>query len=257
MFRPSLTLPYLLLLLAAANLRAQAPAAPTLTFPGDMAQNVVVTTSLKWKKVSGATGYHVQLDTGASFAMPVFEDSTLTDTTAKAPKLSDSTRFFWRVRAANAAGFGAWSKLRSFTTNPPLGAGPTTVAPDFGAEGTPLFPTLVWNSFPGTKTYAVQVSITSNFATLVFSDTSVADTTRKVSGLEKDVLYYWHVRANTSPVHTAWTKSAFSTAEPASVVREPKARRAARQGSRGSAAAAETGLYLRAGIGHRADGRVR
>jgi hypothetical protein len=201
----------LTLLLAAAAIRAQEPAAPVLAYPGDMAKNITVSTSLKWKKTVGATGYHVQLSSESGFAAPLFEDSTLIDTLASVKKLADTTMYYWRVRARNATGFGVYSKTRSFTTNPPLGAGPTLVSPEDFSLGQSLSPTFKWNAFPGAKTYGVQVSLANNFSTIFFTDTSVADTTLKVTGLTKGTYYYWHVRANTSPVKTAWTKGSFTT----------------------------------------------
>jgi hypothetical protein len=200
-----------LLLTAAAWAAAQAPVAPVPAFPADKAKNISIYTNLKWKKTAGATGYHVQLATDSAFAAPVFEDSTLVDTLVQMRKIADSTVFYWRVRAGNASGFGPYSKIRSFTTQPPLGEGPATVAPENYAVGVALAPTLVWNAFPGAKSYGIQVSLASNFSSILFEDTGVADTTRKLPALEKGTTYYWHVRANTTPVKTGWTKATFMT----------------------------------------------
>jgi hypothetical protein len=198
-----------LCLLAAASARAQAPAAPALAYPGDGAQNITIYATLKWRKTAGATVYHVQLDTAAAFAAPLFDDSAVADTSSKMTRLADSTRYYWRVRAGNASGFGAWSKARNFTTNPTLTAGPVIVSP-FGDA--PLSPTLVWNSYPGAKTYTVQISFASNFDSILYARTDVADTALKVEGLEPGTSYFWHVRANTTPVYTGWTKGFFTTA---------------------------------------------
>jgi hypothetical protein len=202
-----------LLLAASVWARAQAPAAPVLTYPGDMARNIPVSTSLKWKKVSGATGYHAQVAMEPGFAAPLVDDSTLVDTLASVKKLADSTTYYWRSRARNASGYGAWSKIRSFTTNPPLGSGPEIVAPELYSLGAALSPTLVWKTFPDAKSYGVQVSLATNFSTILFQDTAVKDTSLKITGLQKGTLYYWHVRANTAPVKTAWTKGNFTTLE--------------------------------------------
>jgi hypothetical protein len=63
-----------------------------------MARNIPVSTSLKWKKVSSATGYHAQLATEPGFAEPLFEDSALADTLALVKRLTDTTTYFWLVR---------------------------------------------------------------------------------------------------------------------------------------------------------------
>ncbi|MDB5105709.1 MAG: hypothetical protein JWP91_3398 [Fibrobacteres bacterium] len=208
---PSLCLTLFLALAASGRVHAQLPAAPIPAYPGDMARNIPVSTSLKWKKVSAAVGYHVQLSADPGFAAQFFEDSTLVDTLASVKRLADTTTYYWRARARSAAGFGPYSKVRSFTTNPPLGAGPTLVEPAESSLGQSLSPTLRWNAFPGAKAYGVQVSLMNNFSVLFFQDTSVADTVLKITGLEKGTLYYWHVRANTVPVKTGWTKGNFTT----------------------------------------------
>ena len=220
--RPRAALAALILaaaLAAAATARAQAPAAPIPAYPSDLAQNITVYATLKWKKTSGAATYHVQLDTTAGFAAPLVQDSAVADTSLKMTRLADSTKYWWRVRAANASGFGPWSKLRAFTTTPPLVAGPVLVAPEYFATGVAKSPTLIWNAFPEAKGYTLQVSLTGNFDSLLFTKTDVMDTTWKLSGLDMDVTYYWHVRANTSPVYTAWTKGAFTTGLPAALGR--------------------------------------
>ena len=229
-------------------LPADVPAAPVPAYPGDQAVNVTVYATLKWKPVAGAVKYHVQLDTVPTFAAPLAEDSAVADTSFKLARLADSTRYCWRVRAANASGFGAWSKLRAFTTTPPLSGGPVIVSPGYGDEGTPLSPTLVWNAVAGAKTYTVQLSFASNFDSLVYSKTDVADTALKVTGLQKDQFYFWHVRANTTPVYTAWSKSAFATTTPATVLRKPE------RGAQGRRMRVPTTAL---GRDYRADGRIR
>lgn len=206
------TLPSLLLA-AAVWAHAQAPVAPTPAYPADKGVNIATAVSLKWKKVDAATGYEAQLASEPTFAAPLQDDSTLTDTLYHLSHLADTTLYYWRVRARNDAGFGPFSKARSFTTTPPLGAGPTIVSPQAGDMDIALEPILKWNTFAGTTTYGLQISTASNFSTLLFTDTSIADTLLKVTGagLVKGTLYYWHVRANTSPVKSAWTKGSFST----------------------------------------------
>ncbi|MDB5050354.1 MAG: hypothetical protein JWO30_3425 [Fibrobacteres bacterium] len=202
-----------LILAAAAWAGAQLPVAPTLAYPADKGVNVATAVSLKWKKVATATGYEAQVASEATFAAPLMDDSTLTDTLYHVSHLADTTVYYWRARAKNAGGYGPYSKARSFTTTPPLGAGPILVSPEVSAMDVALEPTLKWNVFGDAKTYGLQISLASNFSSLLFNDTSIADTLLKVTGagLIKGTTYYWHVRANTSPVKTAWTKGSFTT----------------------------------------------
>ena len=92
-----------------------APAAPMLVWPvyGDTSQPI--TPTLKWSKVSGAASYHMQVATDTGFTNVFMEDSTLTDT-LKAIVLDSTTTYYWRVRAKNTGGSGAWSGVWNFKT---------------------------------------------------------------------------------------------------------------------------------------------
>jgi hypothetical protein len=212
----------LLPLLIIAAVQAQTPVAPVQTFPSDKAVNVLTATSLKWHKTAGATGYAVQLSTDTTFATPLLDDSALTDTLDHVSHLTDTTVYFWHVRALGASGFGPYSKVHSFTTAPPLDAGPTIIVPP-DVTPPPLMPTLMWNTFAGAKTYAVQISTANNFSTLNLTEASISDTTYTPKGLDLGTGYYWHVRANTSPVPSAWSKGFFNTGGTAAVAAKAKA----------------------------------
>jgi hypothetical protein len=92
------------------------PTAPVLATPVDNAIGVPVSTSLSWVAVPGATTYRVQVSTSSTFTTSVVDDSTLTGTSRAVSGLANSTMYYWRVRAKNAAGFGAFSAARSFKT---------------------------------------------------------------------------------------------------------------------------------------------
>lgn len=206
--------PLLLTLIVATSLsRAQAPAAPVLAFPADKAKDISIYTSIKWKKVASATAYHLQVSADTAFALPFYNDSALTDTLAAMKRLADSTTYYWRVRAANAIGFGPYSKVRSFLTNPVLDAGPVVVSPESYSTDVPTATTLIWQAFPSAKTYWIQVSLASNFNPVLINDSAVADTVRKIDKLAMGTVYYWHVRAVNGATKSAWTKSQFATVE--------------------------------------------
>lgn len=97
------------------------PAAPTLSSPANGASDQALGVTLSWNSVAGALNYKLQVATDSGFTTTVYENDVLT-TTSAAPGLSVSTRYYWRVAAANAGGFGSWSSTRWFdtTTNVPV-----------------------------------------------------------------------------------------------------------------------------------------
>jgi hypothetical protein len=92
------------------------PTTPSLTSPADLSTGVSTSTALEWSSSATATKYHVQVSTNSSFTAVVSEDSSLNQTIFSPSGLSNSTTYYWHVRAGNAAGWSSWSASRSFTT---------------------------------------------------------------------------------------------------------------------------------------------
>lgn len=83
------------------------PIMPVLVFPSNLAVGVPLNPVCVWNKVAGAETYHLQIATTSTFASPVFDDSTLTDTT-KAVTLTGAGTYYWRVRTKNVTGTSAY-----------------------------------------------------------------------------------------------------------------------------------------------------
>lgn len=98
---------------------AQAPAAPALLTPEPEAAWVQSTT-FSWDPVAGADSYHLQVASSYNFASPLVNDSGVTTTSKSSPMFAPRTVYFWRVRAKNASGVGAWSTIRTFTSVVPM-----------------------------------------------------------------------------------------------------------------------------------------
>jgi uncharacterized repeat protein (TIGR02543 family) len=74
----------------------------------------------------------------------------------------------------------------------------TLVYPASGATGVVLPVAFRWNKVTSATNYEFDLSFSSSFATTVASDTTLTDTTKTVSGLLSDTVYYWRVRAKNS-----------------------------------------------------------
>ena len=62
------------------------------------------------------TNYWIEYGTDSTFATVTGRDSTLTDTTKAVTGLSTGTSYYWRVKAKNQIGWGAFSTKFKFTT---------------------------------------------------------------------------------------------------------------------------------------------
>jgi hypothetical protein len=72
--------------------------------------------SLKWKESRYADYYYLQVSKDPALSTVIKSDSTRTDTTCVMPGLENNTKYYWRVRGKNAAGYGLWSDVGNFTT---------------------------------------------------------------------------------------------------------------------------------------------
>jgi hypothetical protein len=253
----------------------QSPVAPLPISPAEGSMTIPLTTRASWHPSPGATGYHLQLSDDSLFSTFVVNDSTLADTSRQVSGLGMNRIYFWRVRAKNAAGPGAFCPRVKFTTvdvpSPsgnltaapgtlPPGGGdvtltwtsanadsasinqgigrvglqgsrvvtvgttktftltlygqsqrtygatvtvqglqvpgvPVAVSPSEGSVNVPLSSSMVWRPSAGATQYHLQVSDDSLFSTFAVNDSTVADSSLQVTGLDKNRIYFWRVRA--------------------------------------------------------------
>jgi hypothetical protein len=171
-----------------ATLAGPAPAAPA-----NGATNVTSTPTFSWAAVAGATGYVVEASTSSTFATTLFSQNVTGTSLVSPVALPASTQVFWRVRTRNACGEGANSATSSFTTGLP--AAPTLTAPANGATGVSTSPTFTWAAANGATGYVVEASISSTFATTLFSQSATGTTLNSPVGLPVSTPIFWRVRA--------------------------------------------------------------
>lgn len=98
----------------------------------------------------------------------------------------------------------------AWATTPP--AAPTLVSPDDSATGVSTSPTLFWNSSAQATTYHLQLSTVSTFASTVFDDSTLTDTSKQVGLLTNSTTYFWRVSAkNTSGTSSFSSARSFTT----------------------------------------------
>lgn len=105
----------------AANLRLRVlggiPEAVVLDTPADGAADVALRPAFGWAPADGGQTYDIEIAADAAFVEVVESATGLTDTTFTPPAdLASGSEFFWRVRAVNICGAGAFSPTFRFTT---------------------------------------------------------------------------------------------------------------------------------------------
>ena len=191
------------------------PVAPVLFSPVDSAQNEETSLTLSWLTSAGANTYRLQVSTTNNFASTVINDSTNTGTSQPITGLTVGTIYYWRVNAKNTAGTSSYSTVWRFTTIAP--GTPTLVAPLNESIDQAVNPTLIWNAIPTADTYRLQVSTTNTFATTVYNDSTITNTSQEISGLAVGTLYFWRVNSKISGGTSAYSNVwSFTTLAPPS-----------------------------------------
>jgi hypothetical protein len=209
------------------------PGAPSPATPGNGATGVTVASPLlTWTApAAGSLPF--------TYELVVTTDDALTNVAAAAPSvtttswavdkpLTNSQRYFWRVRASNTAGAGPWSNTYQFTCQsattpdaaPELPGAPTPAGPTNGATGvTVSSPVLTWTApAAGTPlfTYAVVVAVDDALTNVIAAATGLTTTAWAVDlALANSQRYYWRVRANNVAGAGPWSSTYQFTCEAA------------------------------------------
>lgn len=181
------------------------PTQVNLFSPANYAVNQPVNITLKWYKAIDQTlksnkavsNYWVEYSTDSSFIIGVVKDSTLTDSLKSVSVLSLGNKYYWRVKAKNAAGWGSFSSIWNFTTVPPTPAAPVLVSPLNNVTNLQLNVLLDWSIVSFAVTYRIQIATDSLFTSIVFDTSNVSrDSLRLRSGiLILNTKYFWRVNA--------------------------------------------------------------
>jgi transposase-like protein len=182
------------------------PGIPSLVSPSASAVDQPVSLQLEWNSVAEALKYRVQLATNTGFTGAVVDDSTLTTTSRNVGPLSSGTTYYWRARASNTFGAGAWSLARSFTTVLLPPGIPTLVSPSVNAANQPVSLQLGWSRVTGATKFRVQLATDNAFTGIVVDDSTVTTVSRSVGPLSQGTAYYWRVSASNSAGAGAWSQ---------------------------------------------------
>jgi hypothetical protein len=173
---------------------------------------------LDWGDVADATAYDLQVATGTfgknTPDQVIVDETGLTSSSYQVNGLSNSTTYFWRVRATNAGGASDWTSSASFQTEAAavvLPGAVTLTAPTDAATGVSTSPTLDWEAASDAATYDVQVSTDAGFGSTVLDQTGVADTQLAASGLSNSTTYFWRVRGVNADGNGEWSSASFTT----------------------------------------------
>lgn len=183
------------------------PATPVLVAPFNESDSEGNSVDLTWSYADYASFY----------VLEVYEDEHLTpesrmlaidyhqDTTFVLADLEGETTYYWRLRAANAAGISPYSEVWQFTTGFPRV--PVLVYPAHNMIEVPLDVTFTWEENPIADSYRFQLSNSLTFAdaNIVADIQNITEPSVTVEGLNPLQFYFWRVRASNEYGTSTWS----------------------------------------------------
>lgn len=190
--------------------------APALVGPANNSTINTPTTTLQWSPVPTGTVYNVQYSTVPNFSSNVVSFWNLPGLSQVTNTLQHGVTYYWRARAHNQLGEGAWSAPWSFTVLlvPEI---PVLVAPENNYVTPTPTTTLQWAAAANAVSYTVQVASDSNFTQDVQTYAGIAGLTRELD-TSASRNYYWRVRAVNAVGNSAYTVARLITRSPLSPV---------------------------------------
>ncbi|MBK7256588.1 MAG: fibronectin type III domain-containing protein [Ignavibacteriae bacterium] len=108
-------------------------ATPESVAPPDSATGVAASLTMRWTASPGAANYVLEISQDPSFGTFFFRDSAVTGVTRDVAGLEPFTNYYWRVKAVDARGAGAYSRTATFVTKLVAPLAPLQESPHSGA----------------------------------------------------------------------------------------------------------------------------
>jgi len=181
------------------------PPKPVLLSPVNGAQSLPLPVTVCWDSAARATSYRLQLSLDSIFSVLTFDDTSgAVNRCRQFDFLLNSTTYYWRVNATNAAGTSAFSNTSRFSTlSPPVA--PTLISPANNAEDVTAAPVFVWSVPQNAVSYRLQVARDTGFTSIFSDDSNLVNTSWQTGPFQSHTRYYWRVRAKNSVGSGPWS----------------------------------------------------
>ena len=150
---------------------------------------------LSWKAPMGALKYDLDIALDTNFTKMFRFERNITALYVIYDNLSDTTDYYWRVRAKNLEGESNWTSTHHFTTGYIRPSVPALIYPTNASKKIPTNVELKWAAANRALTYHLQFATDENFNNILVDSTNLTNLTYSLAGLDNGRLYYWRVEA--------------------------------------------------------------
>jgi hypothetical protein len=189
----------------------QLPSAVELLSPEDGEGAVPRSPQFSWLEADYAEKYEIAFSSSADFEEVLLSSGGIESATFTPESVFGYYEsLYWRVRAVNRSGEGAWSDPARFVT---VAEEPHLAFPSNGSGQISIAPLFQWNSPYEESAFRLQLSSDEDFAELV-SDTLVAGDRYASATLLADTGYFWRVRVESEQTESEWSLTHDFTTRP-------------------------------------------
>lgn len=173
------------------------PTAPLLISPIQSSSVNSKSLEFEWQKVNTAEKYQIQVSKFSNFSQAiVYNNNNITNQKITVSDLEPDQVYFWRVRASNTTGNGPYSAVWLFRTDPlPSLDSPQLISPNDGSIIDQTSVEFTWSIVSDAKSYQLELSKDSVSWTNSMRLSDLEVNFLKVDNLERNVKYYWRVKA--------------------------------------------------------------
>ena len=150
---------------------------------------------LSWKAPAGALKYDLDLALDTGFTQMFRFERNITALNVLYDNLSETTDYYWRVRAKNLEGESKWTTTHHFKTGYIRPQVPTLIYPTNGSNKVPIDVELKWSASNRAQSYHLQFASDANFQNLIVDSLGIDTTVCSIQGLDNNRMYYWRVEA--------------------------------------------------------------
>jgi hypothetical protein len=200
----------------------QPPYPPIPIDPVWHATGVPTSPTMNWYEIDEAVSYSLQVSENENMSSPVVDESGITDTFFTVAGLTSHTVYYWRINATDGTTTSGWAPPTIFTTAYDVPPPPVLSAPSDEATAVTRTPELSWGAATGADSYALQLSVESDFSNLTVDETELTATSFTSPELDDNTTCYWRVNATNATGTSDWSTSfSFTTREESPAVPVP------------------------------------
>ena len=175
---------------------------PELITPSADTINVSSELYFSWNQIAGADYYNLEISESNLFNSITLDSNKIFNNFIVLKNFQTDKHYFWRVKAIRSTDSSAWSEINGFYT---LLQKPSLVYPLNLQTKLSVNTKFEWAKTESAASYLLQVSLFSDFMTLIIDSNIVLSEQFLPQELPPNKEIFWRIRAEKGTMHSNWS----------------------------------------------------